>query len=118
MGFALKNRRCFDDWAKLAQADPTAFENARREAIEQFILDAPEEKQEWLRCIQWRVDQIRQRSGSPLGACIKISNMMMDALAGEKGLLEALGKLEPDEQEAHSEPECAQIYPFPTGKRP
>lgn len=115
MGLAAE-KRGFDDWVKLAQSDPDAFEKARQEVIEQFICEAPEEKQNWLRCIQWRVDQVR-RTSTPLGACVKISNMMMEAFAGERGLIESLEQLKEMKTNDLAQPKSADIYNFP-GNRP
>ncbi|HHJ12801.1 MAG TPA: DUF3135 domain-containing protein [Gammaproteobacteria bacterium] len=87
----------FDDWAGLAKSDPEAFEIRRREAIEALIECMPEHKRERMRCLQWKIDQVRARAGSPMAACIKISEMMWDSLTGPGGLQEALERLgQPD----------------------
>ncbi len=88
----------FDEWATLATADPAAFETRRRELIETFIARSHPERQQRLRCLQWKIDQIRDLSPTPLSACVKISNLMWDSLTGLGGLkesLEQLGKEQP-----------------------
>lgn len=69
----------FEHWAELAQQDPEYFELLRTRTIDAFIQRCPEEFQHRLRCLQWRVDQVRKRAGTPMAACIKISEMMWDS---------------------------------------
>ncbi|TCK17026.1 uncharacterized protein DUF3135 [Thiogranum longum] len=83
----------FDDWAELAQTDPAAFELRREQAIEELIARMPEHKQQRMRCLQWKIDQVRDRAGSPMAACIKLSEMMWDSLTGPGGLKEALDRM-------------------------
>jgi hypothetical protein len=80
----------FDRWAALAQTDPQAFESQRIAAVNALIARMPEERQERLRCLQWRIDIERQRSTNPLQACVRLSDMMWESVVGEHGLLEAL----------------------------
>jgi hypothetical protein len=80
----------FDQWAELAQHDPQGFEARRSEAIEAAIRQASPRTQERLRRLQWKLDQIRRTSGTPLAACIRMHNMMLDSLHGRGGLLETL----------------------------
>jgi len=79
----------FDQWANLAKADPEAFEARRAEAIETLIASLPAHKQQRMRCLQWKVDQTRNRAANPMAACIKLSEMMWDSLVGPGGLREA-----------------------------
>lgn len=83
----------FDDWSRLAAQDPEGFEKRRSEVLEDFIRRAPEERRLRLRRLQWRVDRARERAPTPLSACVKISQMMWDSLAGDDGLLDALEAL-------------------------
>jgi len=90
----------FDRWASLAKTDPEAFERKRAEVIETMIQRMPAQKQQRMRCLQWKIDQVRDRASNPLAACIKISEMMWDSLVGPGGLREALeglgeGRFEP-----------------------
>jgi hypothetical protein len=80
----------FNTWAKLAKDDPAAFERERQARIEALIAGAPEEKQERLRALQWRVDQLRARAANPLAATVQISKLMWDTLLGPHGLLETI----------------------------
>ena len=80
----------FDSWSKLARSDPEAFEAKRAQVIEQMIQRMPVHKQQRMRCLQWKIDQVRARASNPLSACIKLSDMMWDSLAGPGGLREAL----------------------------
>ena len=83
----------FDTWSQLARSDPEAFEARRAEVIEQMIQRMPAHRQQRIRCLQWKIDQVRARAGTPLSACIKLSDMMWDSLAGPGGLREALDGL-------------------------
>ena len=85
-----KPRIDFNSWSALAQQDPEAFEKRRAAVIEQVIQSIPTHKQHRMRCLQWKIDQVRARSGNPLSACIKLSEMMWDSLVGPGGLREAL----------------------------
>lgn len=80
----------FDQLSELAMQNPDLFESLRRQAIDEVIAKAPQAQQQRLRCLQWRIDQERRRSGSALGACIRISRMMWKSLAGRGGLLDHL----------------------------
>lgn len=77
----------FDEWASLASNDPEGFEVRRQDCIDQFIERYPLARQKRLRGMQFRIDMERKRAKTPLGACIKISSMMWDAVTGDKGLV-------------------------------
>ena len=70
----------FDRWSQLAQDDPEGFERLRSRTIEFHISQATEAHQARLRCLQWRIDRIRETAKSPMAACITISEMMWDSL--------------------------------------
>lgn len=82
--------RDFDEWRLLAIRDPVAFEKTRREVLEAVIAQAHERNRHRLEALQWRLDRVRERSTTPLAACISLSDMMWESLAGENGLLDAL----------------------------
>ncbi len=82
--------RDFDEWRLLAISDPEGFEAARRKVLDEVIAQAPENRRHRLKGLQWRVDRVRERSTSPLAACISLSGMMWESLAGENGLLDVL----------------------------
>lgn len=69
----------FKYWMDLAQQDPEQFEVKRLEAIDKLIESMSEDHKLQLRRLQWRIDQVRQRSGTPMAATIAISRMMWDA---------------------------------------
>jgi hypothetical protein len=71
----------FDDWMNLAQEDPDSFEMMRKKCIDDLINQVPEEKRVRLRGLQWKIDQTRKLSKTPMASCIAISNMMWDSLA-------------------------------------
>ena len=64
---------------QLALDDPGAFEELRSAMIEDCIARAPQKTQFRLRQLQFRVDGIRRRSRSPLGALLKIQSLMWDS---------------------------------------
>lgn len=80
----------FDEWRVLASRDPAGFEAKRRLLLDEVIARAPEKRRQRLRGLQWRVDQVRGRSPTPLVACIRLSDMMWESFAGENGLVDAL----------------------------
>jgi len=70
----------FDEWLALSKSDPQSFESRRLESIEEFIKSVPEDKQHRLRCLQWKIDRVREKMPTPLAACVAISDMMWDSL--------------------------------------
>ena len=83
----------FDQFSELAKSDPNAFEAKRAEVIEQMIGRMPAHKQHRMRCLQWKIDQVRMQAGNPMAACIKLSEMMWDSLVGPGGLREVLERV-------------------------
>ena len=83
----------FDQWASLAKTDPAAFEARRSEVIEDMIQRMPLHKQQRMRCLQWKIDQVRNQASNPMAACIKLSEMMWDSLVGPGGLRETLERV-------------------------
>lgn len=111
----------FDAWSALASTDPEAFEKQRQDIVNQTIAEAPAAQQQRLRGLQWRIDKVRERSGTPLAACIRISGMMWDAVLGNGGLvdnLQALREANPFATKAESAAapkprSSASVLPFP-----
>lgn len=58
----------FDEWMKLHQEDPEAFERERQSAIEAFLDSVPKERKEGLQKFQWRIDTERRRHQSATGS--------------------------------------------------
>ena len=94
----------FGEWAELAGRDPVAFERRRVGAVESLIALAPDVLGDRLRGLQWQVDQMRRRSRSPAGGCLRISNMMWDKVTGRDGLLDALDALSCGEARPRGKP--------------
>ncbi len=99
----------FTDWSTLATSDPAAFESKREQIIEDFIQSAPRSKQRRLRCLQWRIDQTRKLSRNPMDACVRLSQLMMDSVYGENGLLGALQELHREADGTSTSPSNNQI---------
>jgi len=83
----------FDEWLELATRDPEGFEKRRQAVIENYLSSLPLSKQRRLRGLQFRIDMERRRAHTAMGACIKLSSMMWDALVGPGGLTTSLKML-------------------------
>ncbi|MGD8742351.1 MAG: DUF3135 domain-containing protein [Granulosicoccaceae bacterium] len=81
----------FEQWASLAHDDPQAFEALRSRTIDDFFSHIPPGQHEQrLRCLQWRIDQIRDRSSNPMSACLHLYAMMWNSVVSRDGMLDAL----------------------------
>jgi len=81
----------FEYWRRLAEQDPEAFEAQRRETIDRFMGELPRaEVRDRMERLQWRIDQERARSGSALGACIRLYKMMWRSAAQNYDLIQSL----------------------------
>lgn len=80
----------FDHWSTLARDNPDEFEARRAAVIEEAIQRAPQRAHMQLRRMQWKLDVIRNTAGSPLGACVRMHEMMWERVVGEGGLLAVL----------------------------
>ena len=80
----------FNEWKKLSETNPEAFETRRRHVIEKVIESAPEHQRRRLRGLQWQIDVIRERYRNPLVSSAKLFEMMWQKVYGENGFLEAL----------------------------
>ncbi|MBC6903859.1 DUF3135 domain-containing protein [Saccharophagus sp. K07] len=65
---------------ELAKRDPEELESWRLREIEKLINSAPETLRHRLRGLQFQIDCKRRLHPTPMGACIAISQMMMDSL--------------------------------------
>ena len=103
----------FDEWKTLAKHDPNKFEQRRRERIERVILARPDHRQRRLRGLQFRIDMERRRSKSALGACIRISRMMMEQVEArfQPVLLGSLASMVTDQRAL---PKRAEVIPLMT----
>jgi hypothetical protein len=66
----------FEAWAKLARDNPAEFERRREAVLREIIESAPARHRTRLQGLQFQIDMERQRSGSALGACLKLNSMM------------------------------------------
>jgi len=87
----------FDDWAKLATEDPDAYENMRREMIQEMLDKTSPKIKYRMQGLQWQIDQIHSISPNPMASRLKISQMMWDSVLAEDGLLDHLQQInDPD----------------------
>lgn len=70
----------FEEWAQLARQDQAAFERKRAAAIRQAIEEAASSERErrMLNGLQFKVDMMRRKHKTPMGACVAISAMLME----------------------------------------
>ena len=73
------NELNFETWMELWQDSPATFEYLRTKRINAFIEKAPEAYRDRLRCLQWKIDRVRERAANPLAATIAISEMMWNS---------------------------------------
>jgi len=78
----------FDKWKEMAETNPEAFEFNRQRMIDAVI--AKTKHSDRLKRLQWRIDVERERSKTPISACVRLSSMMLDSVYGEAGLANAL----------------------------
>ncbi len=71
----------FDEWMTLNQEDPEAFEQRRREMIDQLIQSAPQQHQRRLRGLDFQVSMERRRAQTPMDSCIRLSRLMWESFA-------------------------------------
>ena len=113
-----------DALSRLAQSDPQSFETLRLELIANTIDDAPEPVQLRLRQIQFRIDGIRRRSHSPLGATVKIQALMWESFLVLNEQLQQFrppprcpSQASPLNTAKNASPPCAQIIEITAGQR-
>ena len=102
----------FDDAAELARKDPEAFEQYRLDAIETMIAKTPEQCQQNLRRLQWRIDQTRERSPNATSATVKLYQMMWESFAGQGGLVDTLHNVRNSTQSTKSTLPRARLLSF------
>jgi hypothetical protein len=99
----------FDAWVNLARQDPQAFEEKRKHLIEDAIQGAPAHKQQRLRCLQWKLDKIRETSRTPMIACLHINRLLWESVTGEHGLLNRLQRLQTGHRGRNTDQATAKI---------
>jgi hypothetical protein len=71
----------FDTLLEMAREDPEALERLRRRLCEEVIRRTPDaSRAERLRRLLWRIDGECRRARTPMGACLRMSTLMIDAL--------------------------------------
>ena len=105
----------FDHWSEIARTDPETFEAMRTEIINDCIDNAPRNRQQRLRGLQWQIDCLRAQSSNPLSACIKISQMMWDTLQQLGNVSRDLAG--PEQAKGESKPAEATILSFAPVKK-
>ncbi len=116
-----RRRIDFDEWSRLARTDPSAFEARRQQTLAAFMDQIPQERQHRMRCLQWRIDEVRRRAETPLASCVRMSDMMWHSVLGDEGLLKALqssaGTPE-NHRQFLKKRKTAKVVPFRQAKRP
>ena len=112
-----ENELDFAHLARLAREDPDAFESLRLELIRDLIESAPQDHRRRLAGLQWQIDQVRRRAGTPLAACLKLSELMWNKVLGDGGLLESVRALHKPEALVKAPPESAEILEFSRADR-
>lgn len=102
----------FDAWAALARENPQAFELERELLIKRAIMKAPADKRQRLRCLQWKLDQIRDLASTPMAACLQINRLLWENIASKHGLLHNLQRLQPGQRPADIDSATAEILQF------
>lgn len=101
----------FEEWMTLASSEPQNFEQLRQDKISELIKSAPKKYQHRLLCLQWRIDQIREKNNaSPMAACIAISGLMWDTFGHLNDLLQSHAE---NGLPISTPPIPANIIPFP-----
>jgi hypothetical protein len=103
----------FDAWATLARNDPQAFEAKRNVVLETAIQQAPAQRQQRLRCLQWKLDQVRHTAPTPMSATVRMQELMWDSVIGEGGLLARLQQFQKAESSTETRVTSAKILQFP-----
>lgn len=75
------NELNFGTWMELWKDSPETFESLRLKRINAYIESVPERHRERLRCLQWKIEKMRERAANPLAATIAISEMMWSSFS-------------------------------------
>lgn len=104
----------FEVLVDMARHDPTGLEDLRA-ALVTGVIDSARtpQQQQRLAGLQFRIDLERRKSSSPMGATIRISEMMCRSLADLHLSIVAPEELEGDAEEIELRDVGATIVPFP-----
>ncbi len=113
MVISLENGFDFDEWSSLAKSDPAAFEAARDDAIRVLIQQIPEERQQRLTGLQWRIDNVRAMAPNPTASFLNLSDMMWESFYRQQSMLKTLlGSVEQKETVPATQQKMANVVPF------
>ncbi|UTA46320.1 DUF3135 domain-containing protein [Simiduia sp. 21SJ11W-1] len=70
----------FDELLKLAESQPEALEALRQQHIQALLDESSPKLRRRLQGLQFQIDGLRRSQQHPLGACIKISNLMNESV--------------------------------------
>ena len=100
----------FDTMVNMAKNQPEKLEALRQSLIAKVIASAPERSRRRLEGLQFQIDMERRRSQSPMGSCIRISQLMNESLFE---LYEALDSAIKGNKPKATEQTLADVIPFP-----
>ena len=103
----------FDSCPTVAPNDPQAFEAKRNNVLETAIRQAPARRQQRLRCLQWKLDQIHLMAPNPMSATVRMHQLMWDSITGEDGLLARLQQFRNAESPPKKPVRSANVLQFP-----
>ncbi len=73
----------FDYWANLAKRDPEGFEILRTQYLQDAIERSSPHHRRRLQGLQFQLDLERRRAKTPMAACLRFSELMMNSLHDE-----------------------------------
>ncbi len=102
----------FEAWTELWRDSPENFESFRAKRITDYINSVPEKHRERLRCLQWRIDKVRERAANPLAATIAISEMMWKSFNELGSMYRDLAEMVEGRQPTRRARRTATVLPF------
>ena len=110
---SVENGFDFDEWRSLAESDPAAFEAARKDAISTLIQQIPEERQQRMTGLQWRIDNVRAMAPNPTASFLSLSDMMWESFYRQQAMLKSLlDSVEQKEACPEVQRKIADVVPF------
>lgn len=104
----------FEHWATLASSDPEGFEQLRQDKISALIERSTSQRQQRLRGLQWKIDQIRDKNkDSTMAACLAISELMWETFEHLVEVLQSQNENGLHKPTSTSPQQTGQIIPFP-----
>jgi len=81
---------CFDELMQMSRQDPDKLEALRLRLTDELLRDKPPEQRRSLEQLAFKIEAERTRCQSPMGLCIRFSNMMHERFWNMAGLLQRL----------------------------